>query len=768
MTKDSYLNQIQKIKKQIAHHPKKALEELEKLYQWKPVRQQWYLAKAEAMLKLAYPYQEIQSVLAEKFNLESIAEETKMFFDISGRLIEDDCHIAKTRYEFLTALYTYLLEQTDSALESLKQYYLTLSQVRSRLLEHDDTMENVTSLADQYYITDNLNLYLLLLLYANKLVSECKIPIVDWVEEQPNMGYLIERLSDPMQSTFIVIESSHEDSVDCQIAAEILSKLEKRVFLIKLPIECPIKNDVDMEDTLSVSLENMQEYVNLTVIYPVALIQDGEWLEDNRDYIIRYIIDAFSENHLATILSSGDMFDRLDGSKLLQKKFQRLSHFKSDYLNRNIEFGWAGDYMSYISQIYGFDAWTELSQPAKYDFSIVVPARNSANTLRSTLQTCLNQRFTGNYEIVLSDNSVAGNTEVYNLWKELNDERIKYFRAPRDLPLAKSFEFAFLKAKGRFIFSIGADDAVLPWALEVLHDALKHIPGDEIVVWDRGFYAWPGFNKGQQHQFVVPGHYQKNNIKIERIAGKATLNQVIHDPNIMYGLPLLYINSGFRRSYFQTLLYKTGRLWDGNAQDIYMGIVNLSINNSFPAIRYPLTIAGMSSASIGAQSQKTITSDAELTQLQNMKLKNVGVYSQFSVERLLPRYPTDRWSLYCGILRTIALGVQLPDILEQLDWKKVFELLVEQLSIEDIQIDKKLNMLRYSASLIRAEIAEYVEKEICARVFTPRIIEKYSYDGMKYYQEGFTDNGGLVLDASKFGVSNIYEAVQLFEKIVAL
>lgn len=768
MTENIYLNQIQKIRKQIEYHPKKALAELEKLYQWKPVRQQWYLAKAEAMLKLAYSYQEIQEVLAERFNLESITEETKMFFDINGRLIEDQGSILKARYEFLTALYTCLLEQTDSSKEALEQYYLNLSQIRNKFLEDSNTIDNVTSLAEQYCITDNVHLYLLLLVYANKLVSDCKIPIADWVEAQANMGYFIERLNDQKHGIFIVIESSHEDAVDCRIAADILSKLEKRVFLLKLPVECPIEHDVNMKDTLSISLENREERANLTVIYPAALVQGGEWVGDNRDYIISHIIDHLSENHLATILCSGDMFDKLECNKLLQRKFKRLSHFTSDYLNRNIAFGWSGDYTSYSSQIYGFDVRLEMAKPAKCDFSIVIPVRNTVNTLRSTLRTCLNQRFTGSYEIVLSDNSEAGNTEVYNLWKELNDERIKYFRTPRELPLTKSFEFAFLKARGRFIFSIGADDAVFPWTLEVLYTALKHIPDDEIVRWDRGTYLWPDTSKAEQDKFVVHGHYQKNNINIVRISGRELLNQVIRDPGFWPGLPLLYINSGFRRSYFQTLLDKTGQLWDGNAQDIHMGIVNSSINDSIPVIRYPLTIAGNSSASIGRRSSKVIIGNTELAQRQRLLLRNVGFYSPFSVERLLPRYPKDRWSVYGAILRTVAMGIQSPDILEQIDWKKIIGLLVEQLSMEDILLERRLNQLRYAACLINAEVAEYVEKEICAQAFVPRIIEKSPDDGRKGYKEGFVDGVGLVLDASKFGVSNVYEAVELFEKIVAL
>jgi glycosyltransferase involved in cell wall biosynthesis len=611
---------------------------------------------------------------------------------------------------------------------------------------------------------------LLLLLHVNQLESARKI----LMEEQTNIAYLIERLQAPMPDVFIVIASSNADAADCRIAADILSKLGKKVFLLKLPVECPIDHDVDMKDTLSVSLDNVEEHASLTVIYPAALVQDGKWLGDNRDYIISYILDHLSENHLATVLGSGDMFDRLERSKLLQKKFQRLSHFKSDYLNRNMAFGWAGDYLSCISQIYGFDARAELSEPANCDFSIVIPTRNTANTLRSTLQTCLKQRFTGSYEVILSDNSEPGYTEVYELWQELNDKRIKYFRTPRELPLTKSFEFAFLKARGSFIFSIGADDAVFPWTLEVLHTALNHLPDDEIVAWDRGTYIWPDAAKIERDKLVVPGHYRKNDITIARISGKEALNQVMHESSIMYSLPLLYINSGFRRSYFQTLLDNTGCLWNGSSQDIYMGIVSISINDSFPVIKYPLTIAGISSASIGRMAHRVITESAEMTKFQNLQSRNLRSkilmhsYMSFSIERLLPKYTSDKCLVYSNLLRTVALGVQSPDLLENFDWKKIIGLLVEFLSIEDVLIEQKLNLLRYSASLIDADIAEYVEKEICTRYFSPRLIEKSPGDEKKGYPEGFVDGGGLILDASKFGVSNIYEAVGLFEKIVNL
>jgi glycosyltransferase involved in cell wall biosynthesis len=179
---------------------------------------------------------------------------------------------------------------------------------------------------------------------------------------------------------------------------------------------------------------------------------------------------------------------------------------------KNLALSWYGDYLSYISKIYGQDCHAMVDESPSKRFSIVIPARNSSDTLRYTLQTCLEQRYTGDYEIIVSDNSTGHNAAVYELCQELNNPRIVYLKTPRDLPLAKSFEYAYLHAKGEYIFAIGSDDGLLPWALEILDGIAQQYPDEEIIQWTRAFYAWSGFNGGQQHQFIIPRKYKKGEI----------------------------------------------------------------------------------------------------------------------------------------------------------------------------------------------------------------------------------------------------------------
>ncbi|MCX7714596.1 MAG: glycosyltransferase [Clostridia bacterium] len=761
MNENEYLKKIEDIRSQITKNPKGALEIINEMYKFKPVRQQWFIAKAEAMLQLGASYEDILGVLSGKFDA-SISEQTRDSFSVVARAAKNGSE--KSRRMFLVDLYDFVMHPTEECEKRLSEHYAALARARERFME-DVSPENIKELAELYYITDNQYIYVLLRLMLESMCGE-DANIENETKTTSNVGYLIEVVSMGDSDSFIIIED--DDYLDCKVAAIALSRLGKKVYWVRKPVNCPASENVNIKDTLAVSLDNIEsgEY---TSIYPVRLIRDGQSMGDNREYIISHITEHFSNDNFATVLCSGNLFDELAERPLIQKRFQRLSYFKSDCLNTKLEFGWTGDYLAYISRIYGFDVRDELNKPAECDFSIVVPARNSSASLKHTLRTCLNQRFCGKYEIVLSDNSSEGNMQVYDLYREIGDKRIKYYKTPRELSLPKSFEFAFLKAKGNFIFSIGSDDGVLPWALDVLSDKLKEIPNDEILMWERGFYAWPGFNGGQQHQFIIPRAYQRKKVNIERMERKNILAQVLIDPNFMYGLPMLYINSGFRRSYFKTLLNKTGRLWDGVCQDIYIGIINISINKDFPFIKHPITIAGMTNSSVGLTSNEKSADDKEVNIkiAQRNKTDNVGGYALTPLERLIPPYETDRVSLYRSIMRAIALGLLPKNLLSSIDWKKIFSFIAAQLSVDDVQIDLKLKLLKNCAKSISEEVFRFVDGELYSNMTVPRETAKIT-NNAKLYEEGFTPDGGIVLDASKFGVNNIFEAAELFEKLTGL
>src|SRR5437016_943724 len=119
-------------------------------------------------------------------------------------------------------------------------------------------------------------------------------------------------------------------------------------------------------------------------------------------------------------------------------------------------------------------------------FSIVIPTRNRADTLRHTLRTCVAQEF-DDFEIVVSDNDSS--PLVREAVESFADPKIKYVRTPRLLAMSDSWEFAVAQAAGEFITLIGNDDGLLLHALPEIDRVIRMLDAS-ILRWDSVCYNW--------------------------------------------------------------------------------------------------------------------------------------------------------------------------------------------------------------------------------------------------------------------------------------
>src|SRR4051794_771114 len=112
-------------------------------------------------------------------------------------------------------------------------------------------------------------------------------------------------------------------------------------------------------------------------------------------------------------------------------------------------------------------------------FSVVIPTRERAATLRSCLRTCLAQDF-DDYEIIVCDNHSSPPTaEVVS---ELAHPRLRYVRAPEPLAMSANWELALSQATGEYIVLLGDDDGLIPYALREI-DALARGTGARAIRW---------------------------------------------------------------------------------------------------------------------------------------------------------------------------------------------------------------------------------------------------------------------------------------------
>src|ERR1051325_4488154 len=120
-------------------------------------------------------------------------------------------------------------------------------------------------------------------------------------------------------------------------------------------------------------------------------------------------------------------------------------------------------------------------------FSIVIPTRNRAATLRFALMTCLEQRF-DDFEVIVSDN--FSTPETRQVCEDLNCDRLRYYRSDRPLSMARSFELALSKSSGEWVIFIGDDDGLLPDGLTFLNEFVSTSPF-QLIRWDPPYYVWP-------------------------------------------------------------------------------------------------------------------------------------------------------------------------------------------------------------------------------------------------------------------------------------
>lgn len=742
------------------------LNKIEYMYDFKPISTKWHILNFKALLKQE-KYDKAISRYKDMINKEyEFEDNTKIWTLLSDayRLSGHDSESKKNTY-----MRNKLINNTQ--FEKVEE---ELREIRQKFMGGDESRETIFTLEKMYYETCNSLMAYCMYLYAEYLYPETK----DANKESlylnvDNMAYYSEYIKDKKD---IVVVMDKDNSQDYDILVYVLHALGVSVYMICDVIQEEGKYDI--KDTLNISLENVAECDDCKLITAIEKTTDGISQGDNIPYIIDYICKELMEDDFVLVLATGDVIEKCISNPDVSKRFERLHQYEAPYLERKVGFGWCGDYYTYISRIYNADVREWVNRETEYDFSIVIPVRNVSETLYYTLKTCLEQDYDGKFEVVISDNSTNGNTNAYEICQRFDNENLNYYKTPRDLNLTKSYEYAYLQTKGAFVIPIGSDDGVLPWALSTLKGLLDSeiMKRHYIINWVRGFYAWPGFNGGQENQLTIPMYCEKNKIQIREVNTEDLIKRVIDSPQTMYMLPNLYINSGFKREYMKIMYEKTGSILNGSAQDIYTGLLNCAINDKILYMDYLITIAGMSSSSVGVISNNTVKNYSEENKKRFADLVGAnGIYKyvQGKLNNKIPYYITIDIT---GMYRSL-------DKLE----KKNF---LEELMLEKKENIKKIYLNCYNAVNnigenytfnldigdrmlleIDKEILDWYQQEVMNKKDNLLYVTNEIYndnDKKKKYKEGYSVGGGITLDASRYSVTNVYQASKLFKSFLGI
>lgn len=223
-------------------------------------------------------------------------------------------------------------------------------------------------------------------------------------------------------------------------------------------------------------------------------------------------------------------------------------------------------------------------------FSVVIPTRERAATLRHALRTCLGQHF-DDYEVIVSDNDSSPPTRA--VVDEAAGPKVRYVRTPGLLAMSSNWDFAVSHARGEYVVLIGDDDGLLPHALAEL-DALTRQRQARVVRWEPAYYTWPSF--------ALPGQGDYLRIPLGRsvreVDAADVIRGVVSFRDLYTALPMLY-NAAVHRSVLDELRARTGRVFPHPVPDVYSGFAVAAVAGRFLSTDVPMSVAGQSGASNG-------------------------------------------------------------------------------------------------------------------------------------------------------------------------
>ena len=493
-----------------------------------------------------------------------------------------------------------------------------------------------------------------------------------------------------------------------------------------------------------------------TVYSPVCIIDKGNIVYENVTGALEYLVKQYRDKTNLKLIYSEDTLEII--GKNLRNSFKTVLQSTNEgyfclsgYYEAGKEF----------ARCYNVNVLETLSKSNKM-FSVVVPTRNSPEYLKYTLMSCIDQSF-DDYEILVSDNSTPGNNDTFEMVKSLNSEKIRYIRPSRELSLAQSFEYAYLKSEGEYIFSLGSDDALLLHSLDYLCKIADKYPEEDIIQWGKTFYRWPGYPENPD-MFYIPYFPKKNDIPCSYYDSDDLVRQIMNYDADMFAMPMIYLNSAMHRRRIKKIIDVTGRFLDGSSQDIYTGFVNLALSEKILFTPVPFIIAASSVNSIGYHSNYK---DIYIKGADDVQKENLRLYLEQPSQ--LPRY--------CRNIDTYNDTLRITEFMKIVDkqitswdysiinWKKYYEGYADSISSDDPNFKGKLNNIRDN---IRRHKDIELEKWFAANYLenADYLGSKYSTSGSKGYQKGFIgDANSLVLDMSQFGVDNVYEAAKFFRNL---
>lgn len=367
-------------------------------------------------------------------------------------------------------------------------------------------------------------------------------------------------------------------------------------------------------------------------------------------------------------------------------------------------------------------------------FSIVIPTRNRADTLKYTIKTILNQDFQ-DYEIIICNNNSVDDTE--EIVKKFLDKRIKYLKSNIDLSMSDNWELAYSKVTGQYVTYLADNDGFINGSLSFMYKLLSLNNYPNIIRWEKNLYNWPCMDSVNKNTLYI--NLEK---KFEIYDSNTIINEIIQGKRKFQDLPMIY-NSFIKNNLINQFKLKTHRLFHSVSPDVATGFSFSMLEKNYLSLSYGITCGANSAKSNGYNCMRNKDNNI------SKDFKNLMNTSKINFHSNIPFVKSTIAAIVESFLKVKeALKYNKID----LDFKNIYLKIIKEVKIfdeEDLQ-ETKTKIIEASKfnDKLHNFIIDYLE-------INP--LKLNPYVDIKF-ENGFKKNGALVLDAKNFNISNIEEA----------
>jgi hypothetical protein len=121
--------------------------------------------------------------------------------------------------------------------------------------------------------------------------------------------------------------------------------------------------------------------------------------------------------------------------------------------------------------------------------SVLLPTRDRLTYLRQAAETVLRQD-DRDLELVISDNDSS--EDIGAFCEGLGDERVRYVRTERFVPVTENWNFALEHSSGRYVVMLGDDDGLMPGFVSNLRALAQRFDNPDLIYTGAWVHTYPG------------------------------------------------------------------------------------------------------------------------------------------------------------------------------------------------------------------------------------------------------------------------------------